>query len=227
MAIIDSADEVKMHNSAIEAGIELVNLQSFINDAIDNKIIPAIGLTEFNNMVAAKPAPDAHYIRAIHLTQAAIVGFMIADYAVNGAVTINSVGVMVARSEKSAPASDKKLMQLRKYNLQKGYTSLEMLINYLEDNINLFPYYAATDEHKNNRGLLINKTPEFQSAGVQLNDNYQLYKSIRIHQQNAEETFIQPILGETINANLLAKILSNSLTIAEKGLLKKVQKPLA
>jgi hypothetical protein len=134
---------------------------------------------------------------------------------------------MVSRSEKTAPASDKKLMQLRKYNLKKGYAALEMLINYLEDNIILFPYYEASDAHKKNRGLLINQTLEFQESGVQLFDNYQLYKTLKIHQANAEETFLQPTLGQTISDNLYAKILANNLTADEKSLLKKVQKPLA
>lgn len=227
MAIIDNADEIKKHNSAIESGIELVNLQSFINDAIDSRIIPAIGLNQYNEIVTKKALNDFAYLRLIHLMQAAIVGFMIADYTMNGAVTINSVGVMVSRSDKTAPASDKKLMQLRKYNLQKGFSSLEMLVNHLEENLQLFPLYEASVAHQNNRSLLINQTLEFQAAGVQLNDNYQLYRSIRIHQQNAEETFIYPTLGDTISENLLAKILSNSLTNPEKLLLKKVQKPLA
>jgi len=64
-------------------------------------------------------------------------------------------------------------------------------------------------------------------AGVQLNENYQLYKSIRIHQANAEETFILPTLGQTIGDLLYTKILANNLSTDEKALLKKVQKPLA
>jgi hypothetical protein len=225
MPIIENADQIKQHNSAIEAGIELVNLQSFINDAIDNRIIPAIGLAQFDDIVANKSATA--YLRAVHLVQAAIVGFMIADYTDNGSVTINSVGVMVSRSEKTAPASDKKLMQLRKSNLRKGYASLEMLINFLEDNIETFLDYKVSDAHKKNRSLFINQTLEFQDAGIQLNDNYQLYKSIRVHQANAEETFICPTLGKTISELLYSKILANTLTADQKTLIKKIQKPLA
>ncbi|RZJ85844.1 MAG: hypothetical protein EOO20_19490 [Chryseobacterium sp.] len=125
------------------------------------------------------------------------------------------------------PASDKKLMQLRKSNIKSAFAALELLVSFLEDNKADFPIYADGDERKENRSLLINTSAEFQKAGVQIGNDAQLYQTLRVYQSNAEETYIIPTLTEALAAILKGKILSNSLTPLESELLKKVQKAVA
>lgn len=228
MALIDNMKELKKHNSSLTAGVELANLQSFIDDAINFKIVPAIGYNQLSSLVTNKPTLSDSQARAIDLIQKSVTGFAIANYTDNGSVEIRNTGISVVRSEKSAPASDKKLMQLRKSNLQSAYNALELLVNYLEENITLpvFADYATSDNHKENRSLFINTSAEFQKAGVQINNDAQLYQNLRVYQGNAEETYIIPLIGETTANAIYAEILSNTLTVPNKALLKKIHKAL-
>ncbi|MCX2473570.1 hypothetical protein OQZ33_04415 [Pedobacter sp. MC2016-05] len=226
MALFDTIDELKKHNSALQANLELGNLQSFIDDAITQKLIPAIGFDQYNDFLAVKEG-NAKQKFALQLAQKAVTGFTIYNYSDNGSVQINGAGILVPYSEKMRPASDKKLMQLRKSNIKAAFAALELLVSFLEDNKIDFPIYAVSEERKENRSLLINTSAEFQKAGVQIGNDAQLYQTLRVFQANAEETYIIPNLTESLAASLKAKMLSNSLTDIEKELLKKVHKALA
>jgi len=227
MALIDNIDEIKKHNSALTNDLEIETLQSFIDDAINFKLISAIGFEQYNALIGLKVTGSDKEKRAVYLAQKAVTGFTVYNYSDNGSVQLTAAGILVPRSEKMLPASDKKLIQLRKSNTRSAFAALELLVAFLEDNPVDFPLYAASDERKENRSLLINTSSEFQKAGVQIGSDAQLYQTLRVYQSNAEETYIIPTLTEAIANVLKGKILTKSLTDAEKTLLRKIQKPLA
>jgi hypothetical protein len=199
MELIKESSEIKKHNSAIDKSLELNNVKSFIDDAIDNHIIPRIGRAQFDAIVAAREALTDKQKPVFNLLQRSCVGFMLAYYAVSGAITIDNTGIFVTKGTNKLPASDKKLMSLRKDSFLKGFGSLEKAIDYLEENLADFPLYAGSDQHQLNRSLLINSSSEFQSAGVNIGNNAQLYEILKTYQSDAEDTYINKILGELGN----------------------------
>ncbi|HEX8608167.1 MAG TPA: DUF6712 family protein [Pedobacter sp.] len=227
MALINTVADIKKHNSAISVGVEMENVQSFIDDAIESHIIPRIGRAQFDELVAARTTLTGKQIPAFNFIQKSCVGFLLAYYAVSGAVTIDNTGIFVVKGTNKAPASDKKLMSLRKDSFLKGYGALEQAVDYLEASLADFPLYLASDQHRKNRALLINSSTEFQDAGVNIGGNGPLYQVLKAYQVDAENTYINNILGDDLNETLRAAILSGTTTEVQKKLLEKLRMPLA
>lgn len=227
MALIDNIGELKKHNSALFSGTDLVNFQSFVDDAINGPLSNAFGYDFIMELSGKKTSGSSKEKRLIHLLQKAVTGFAIASYADNGAVTISNTGVAVIKSNSSLPASDKKIVQLKKVNLSSAYAAIEMAIQYLEENLNEFDAYKNSEYRLNNRNSLINSTLEFQAAGVQLNDDSHLFHSLKPYIESAlEKNGLSSLLGDLIDT-LITGIRANSLDDKHRRLLKLVRRPLA
>lgn len=228
MALLDTIAEIKLHNSALSANMKIESVQSFLDEAINRHIIPAIGYDQYTELVADKASsPTAKQLRVITLLQKALTGFMVYYWADQGAVQFSDSGISVVKSTTYLPASDKKIISLKKQNIFSGYNNLELAVSLLEGNLADFPVYAASDEHQANRSLLINTSAEFQAAGVNIGSDARLYATLRIYQSNIESTYLEPVLGTDIKDSLHAGILSGALDDNLKALLKRVQKAIA
>jgi hypothetical protein len=228
MALIDTPKELKAHNSALAGGMKLESVQSFIDEAINRHIIPAIGYGQYTELVAVKAAvPNDQQKRVIDLLQKSLVGFMIYYWSDQGAVMFSDAGIHVAKDANKLPASDKKIISLKKQNIFSGYSNLELAISFIEDNINDFPIYKVSAAHESNRSLLINTSREFQDAGVNINYDARLYQTLRTYQQDVESTYLESALGSTLKDALHLAILNGTVTPAQKELLKRVRKAVA
>jgi hypothetical protein len=228
MALIDTIAEAKQHNSALAANMQMTSVQSFLDEAINRHIIPAIGYSQYEELLAAKAAaPTDKQKRVINLLQKSLTGFMVYYWADQGAVKFSDQGIHVSKSESNLPASDKKIMALKKQNVFSGYNNLELAVSFLEENLNNFPLYKDSNEHQNNRALLINTSSEFQTSGINIGNDARLYATLRIYQSDIESTYIEPLLGTTIKDALHTAILNGSLGDTYKALLKRVQKAIA
>lgn len=229
MALIDNTAEIKSRNSAISLNIELANIQSFIDDAIDKHLIPAIGRTQFDALVAGKDGytDGSKEKTLLILLQKATAGFMLAYYSNTGSLEISNTGIHVSTSTTKRPASDKKLMILRRQSFSDGYGALELAVNYLEVYLNDFPIYKASDEHFNNRALILNTSSEFQLGGVNIGNSAHLYQVLRIYQSGVEVNTIDALLGTSLTDKLRGLVLNGGGTIKEKLLIKKLYRPIA
>jgi len=225
--LIDNPEEIKKHNSAVGAQVEMANVKSYLDDAINNYLIPAIGYATFTALVALKSSdPSDKEKRAIDLLQKSAIGFMIYNWADQGAVQISNSGIHVYKGANQLPASDKKIMALKKQNIAAGYNALEMAVSFLEDHLEDFPAYAGSSERSANLALLINTSAEFQNAGVDIRKDARLYQTLRITQRNVEDSLIEPTLGE-IKQALHLGIIAKNLSAVQIELLKKVRKAVA
>jgi hypothetical protein len=227
MALITTSADIKRHNSAVAFNLNITSVQSFIDDAINKHIIPAVGREAFNAInqpidqltEGQKPLHD--------LLQKACVGFLLAYYSGSGALQINDSGLFVLKGANQLPASDKKLMTLRSDSFEKGYESLELAIEYMEAHLTEFPLYHLSEQRKTNRSLIINSANEFQSAGININNSSHVYKVLRTYQVDAESTYINPLLGDDLSALIRNVILNGNGTDIQKQLIKEVQRPVA
>lgn len=227
MSLINSNQEIKRHNSAVSIDLTIESVQSFIDDGINRNIIPKIGRVFFNEIVDARDNLTSDQKIVFNLLQKSCIGFMMAYYSTSGALQISDAGISVLKGANNLPASDKKLMALKKESYQIGYHSLEQAVNYISESPAKFPTYQASKEHAKNRALLINNSSEFQESGVNIGYNAQLYDVLRIYQKDVESTYLLPLLGTNLRARLKTSILNNSLSEIEDDLLSELRKPVA
>jgi hypothetical protein len=227
MALFENIIELRKYNSALSGNIELDNLQSFINEGLNRHIYQAIGYDQVTTLIDQKATASVKQDRVLDLLQHAAVAFMVYYWADQGAVQFSDLGIHVAKDSNKLPASDKKIIALKKQNIGSGYAALETAVSFLEDNINDFPIYKESAEHARNRALLINTATEFQGSGVNINQDARLYATLRSYQETIEATYIEPVLGYDIKEALHLAILNNSLSAEQQQLLKRVRKAVA
>lgn len=229
MALFDSIEELKKHNSSIAKGLSLGVVQSFIDDAISKHLVEAIGKSMFSELVEAKSAevdPTSKMSDLLHLTQKACAHLAIANYVPFGSVLLSDSGAHVHSSSNQLPASDAKLSALRKQAMDEGYHALETLVDFLENNLSEFPAYADSEAHQNNRSLFINSARDF-SLSVSVVVNVRLFTQMRNEISHVERDSIEPILGDDLTASLRDKMKSNTpLSKVETSLLKHIQSAL-
>ncbi len=226
MALIKSIDDIKRHNSAIAGGMDLDSVQSFTDEALNRHIYPTVGYDQVTALTEIEPANEKQ-TRLLELLQKAAVGFLVYYWADQGAVQFSDLGIHVSKDSNRLPASDKKIIALKKQNIGSGFSALEQAVTFLESHLADFPIYAASLERLTNRELLINTSTEFQGSGVNINQDARLYSTLRTYQRTIEDTYILPVLGYDIKEMLHQGILNNSLTAEQQQLLKRVRRAVA
>jgi len=218
--LINSTEELSSVMGAVNADLNFATIQSFIDDAELNHVIPAIGYGLYDALTAGGVLSDKQ-TRAKAMLQKAVANFAVHYFVAFGAVRIAETGIMVLKDNRQLPASDKKTYLLRMQSRADGYKALEAAINYLESNQADFPQYIADDAHANNRSLYVNTTAAF-SQGFELRDNAEVFQRLRGVIKTVEENYIDPLLGDTLSAALRQAILDNSTTDAQKKLIAKI-----
>ncbi len=219
--LINSTEELQAVMGAVNNDLVFEAIQSFVDDAETNHIIPAIGYAFYDKL--REDFLTEKQERALKMLRKAVANFAIHYYVAFGSVQIAETGIMVKRDANNLPASDKKVYQLRTQSRADAYKALEAAIVYLESNQADFTEYVADVAHANNRSLYINTTAEF-SAGYDLRDNAEVFYRLRGVIRTVEENYIDNILGDTLSTALREAILDNSTTTAQQKLIAKIAK---
>jgi hypothetical protein len=219
--LINSTEELQAVMGAVNTDLVFEAIQSFVDDAETNHIIPAIGRGLYDAL--REDSLTAKHEIVLKMLRKSIANFTVHYYVAFGSVQITESGILVKRDANSLPASDKKVYQLRTQSRADAYKALESAIIYLESNQADFTEYTSDAAHANNRALYVNTTAEF-SAGYELRDNAETFYRLRGTIKTVEENYIDNILGDTLSEALREAILDNSTTTAQKKLIAKIVK---
>lgn len=222
--LVNTTEELKSGMGAIATDLDFDVIASFVDDAENGHIIPAIG-QEFYDRLREDDLDDKE-LRAKALLQKAITNFTVHNYSAFGAVQIDAAGILVLKTGDRLPASDKKLYQLRMQSRSDGFKALEAALIYLETYRDDFPVYIASDAHALNKQYYLNTTAEF-SAGYDLQGSAEVFGSLRSVMGTVEENYIDPLLGNTLSTALRTAIVDGSTSTQQKKLIAKIAKPLA
>lgn len=227
MALIDTNTELKRHNSSVTVSLDVASLQSFLDDAINKHIVPAVSREVYDLLLPKNFAAGSAEETILLLVQKSAVNFAIAYYTDFGAVLLSNSGAQVAKSNNLLPASDKKILQLRRQSMSSGYTSLELAVEFLEKNLTAFTTaYQASEAHAENRSRYINSSLEFNKACPKQIDA-QLFSAVKSVQGEVEDREILAVLGEDLADRIRGKILNGGASEIELKLIRKIQKALA
>lgn len=226
MALINTAADIKKHNSSATVTFSLDSIQSFVDDAINKDILPAIGRATLTQLTTGTPAADSDHEFALNLVQKAAVNFALAYYISFGSVQLSDAGAHVQTDTTLRPASDKKIMAMRKQSFADAHTALEMGIMVLESNHTFFSDYATSEEHKQNRNCFINTSKEFTLSCSDI-ITAQVFASLKGEVGRVERDCIENILGEDLTNTLRGKILAGNPTDNEKKLIQRIQRAVA
>ncbi|WP_316780376.1 DUF6712 family protein [Pedobacter antarcticus] len=223
MKIIDSVLEIKEHYSAIQSGLNISDIKSYIDDAINLHLVRAIGLQQYSDLVAMKNKEDSSAAQKhlIFQLQRSAAGFTLAYYTNSGAVQINSAGISVIKGNNSAPVSDKKLAALKKQCMSDGYRSLEHAVILMENSPLVFTAYHTSQERQIQRSRILSVSTEYSNSGILITP--QLCQALTGFQQSIEQDIIEPLLGENLLKHIKACLLSGPVSPKEQQLIDKIR----
>lgn len=233
MSLLKTPAELKKHFSGTDADFKINSLQSFIDDAEKDVLIPWIGQeiydvihTAYNadpTTIAGKTAALLDYL------QKAVTHLAFLLSADSGSFRISDSGFYVVVTNNNKPISDKKMTAFRRGRRESGYNALEQAINYLEANINdaAFAVYKASDSHLQHRAYFINSGVEFTRYCKKAANSAYLFNQLTDALSLAERKHIKPVLGNAFFAGLKARIIAGTLSVAEKALMPYINRALA
>lgn len=231
MSLIKTSDELKQYFSSIDKDYKIASLQSFINSAETDILIPWIGYDLYNALstayngagLAGKQLAVFPYIQkaVTHLA------FMLA--ADSGAMRIGDSGFYVITSQTNKPVSDKKMSQFLRGRREAGYNAMEQATLFMEMNINAdeLAVYKNSRERQQHVAYFINSSVDFTSYFKKVNNSAYLFSMLSNALDRAERQYIAPVLGAAYYSALKAKVADNSFTPAEQSLLPYINRALA
>jgi len=209
---------------AVDTDLYFDAIQSFVDDAETNHVIPAIGYGLYDVLRGNVLTPKE--TRALTMLQKAVANFTIHYYVAFGSVRVNETGIIVKKDNTYLPASDKKTYQLRTQSRADGFRALEAAVAYLELNQADFATYTADAAHLKNRSLYTNTTEEF-SQGFDINGNAETFYRMRSVIQTVEQNYIDNLLGDTLSSALRSAILAGTTSADQKLLIQRITKATA
>lgn len=133
-------------------------------------------------------------------------------------------GINTTNTAEIEAAQKWRVYDLRTSLLQDGYTAIQELYEFLEENTSADYYndWIATDEYKLHKSLFVNNVSIMQDA-VNINSNYWLFKCIIAHIKMTQKRYVQSLLGVDFYEDLLNKFIGTTLSNEEKSLVKILQ----
>lgn len=233
MALIKTSAELKRCLSSIDKDYNIASLQSFIDDAEFNIIIPWIGQEIYTVIANAyntvDPAISGKKAQLLLILQRAVTNLAFMLGADSGSFRIADSGFYVISSPTNKPVSDKKMSEFKAGRREAGYQALESAIEYLEANINDADFVAYKDSaaHDIHRGYFINGAADFTRYFRKIDNSSFLYWQLQTYVDFAERKWLQPVLGADYFTSLKTKLKGNTLTDSEKDLLPYIKRALA
>lgn len=236
MPLLKTTEQVKLHNSAIEAGMSFESLASYRDEAEDKHLIAAIGRPFYDQLIlrvnqseATTPTPlTAGETEVIRLLVKASANFAIGYYTSFGSVRLSDVGAHVTVSDTQRIASDKKIAALEKKSFLNGYSALYQALEYLHQNkaVTAFSAYFSDSAYTYNASLIIPYPSECRWVN-QIKNNAHLFESLIPAQIDVIENSIKPILGDDLYDDLLTAIIAQSLDELQQSLIVKIKPAIA
>jgi hypothetical protein len=228
MALFDTSKELKSINSAFAISFELDNIQSFLDDAERQYLLPRLGQETLSELLETKKAgldSKSPQKKLLHLAQKAVLGFAFGEYSAFGALQIQDAGISVLSRDNFRPASDSKLVELRKQCIRAGFEALEAMITFLEHHLAIFGAYAASSERKQNRASFICSAAEFSKACVAIHPS--VFPQLQSELVKAESDTICPLIGAACFEQLKKAHQERAYTQDQQRLIEQIQRTIA
>ena len=121
-------------------------------------------------------------------------------------VRISDSGFTVERTDKFAPASDSKIAEVKQSLCMRAFQHLDILLEYLEDNVDKFPDWALSRYYTGTADNYIRSARQFQDTGS-VNIQYSLlrFEEMRPLMRQVQDRYVRELLGEELDNQLRSK----------------------
>lgn len=218
--LINDIAFVKKHLGGVQKTMKWETWEPFVAGAEHSYIIPAIGW-ELYDQLTTLTAPSPKQKQLIEMLQRALAFFAYVDGFAQLVLSVGDIGISVATPANTQAMGKWMYVAATKDAAAKADRYLEGALQYLEKFESEFPTWQISEAYTQNRGRMIASATEATVYFPALQGSRRLYLNIRGYYHQAEEEFIQPVVGEALYEALMGKLKTpgSSLTTEERKVL--------
>jgi hypothetical protein len=197
-------------------------------------IVPILGddlyqalITAIEAETDADPLPEA-FKDLLHQCRMAIGPLFCYYHADKSDVLFSDAGMQRVETQTNKTAYQEQRTKFKEANLAEGEKALELLIQFLEKNMDNYEEWTDSANFKRYRSLFIKTGTEFKEL-YPSHSPYRNYWAMRSKMQDVEENNIRPFLGDELFEELKEQLLQKEpdLTDEELKLIEKLKKAIA
>lgn len=210
----------------INSDMNFASVQSYLRSAEQNYIIPLVGKEIYdvvNNAVNSADPLSPAITAVLPYFEAPIATLGILAYIPTGNVIISDSGIFMSQEETLKPAALWAKEELQEFLKTTGYSDLEALVDFLIDNSDDYPAFAAADAYKKFRGHFVSFTSEFNEI-YDINASYRTFSRIKSVCHNVENDTIKGLIGTEYFEELIEKITDGDANADDKKAIQMIQR---
>ena len=179
---------------------------------------PLLGAAEYANQVTAAGSAAGADLALYNELKYALAHIAVFLAVPDLDVDITTHGIVVSKTETSAPASQKRVENLRLSQLSKAMSGFDELLEWLETNKATYTDWASGSGYTEFKQGFVNTTAQFQ-AFVDINSSRYLFMRLRPFRTKIERTELKRVLGELLYAEIQAEIVNGTVGADNTALL--------
>lgn len=227
MALIKSTDEI-LQQVDIAKSFSFEKIKPFLKMAENDFLIKILSKEQYEDLlIKYEELPNTPieepYARLLELSQICIVYYGILLYSPNARISFTNAGIMQNRPNHSAPSTQWEHRDFVKFVRNTADTHIEHLLEYLEENANVFTMWASSTAFTQSKETFINKASDF-STHITIGSRT-TFKKLIPFMKKAESLTVKRIIGKAQYKELKEQYLNNTLTEVNQILLENL-KPL-
>lgn len=215
---------------AVSQSMVLETLKPAILDAAELHVIPWLGQTMWDYLVANLEAPlAAPYTTLLPYVQRALARLTLYEYSKEGSVQFNEMGLMRQESDIDGAvkgAYKYQATQYREHQREKGYEALEKMLLHLEANAGSYPEWTSDAASQRNREYYINTASVFRDI-YSLHISRYVFEVMRPVMREIEEFAVAANISDDFHTELKAAILAKNTTAVQDTAITYIQRAVA
>ncbi len=200
-----------LNENDLKAAIPLAENFTYENvkpdiDVVAVRIIKnLLGTTLYDELVAdyAGESTDSAQNELLTYVQPVIGNLAVYAYMPKGNVIINNNGILVTHTNDQKPALEWQIRDIRDSLMSGGYSAIESLIQFLEENTGVYAWNTAVA-----RSLIVNTAAEVQQF-VNINNSRLMYLALVPIMQRYQEDEIKGNISDELYEEIEAEILAD------------------
>lgn len=195
----------------------------FIKQAELKYLVPVIGKELYLELGALDGSATDEQSELLDLIYNAVANIALSLYLPLGNVQISDSGIQIVSTNDRKTAFEWQVNRAIDAAASLGMDGLELVLQYLGDNIASFGTYADSDAYTANNSLFINTAEQFNQA-YNINRSRLTFVCLYAVLKQVEKEVIIPQIGKDVAADLKTKIKAKTLSDDEKELVEWIQK---
>ena len=229
MALLKDTTTLKLYLT-VNKDFNINDLLPFIKQVEQEVIIPNISKAQYDDLNdeynAVTPSLSSEQTSLIEKLQPAIAYLAFSKWVPFGQVQIDSAGIRIASDENMKTAFQWQTDKLEERALFMGFTFLEQVLVFMEENKTDYALWTASDEYDTYKECFINNAIDFDKY-YSINASRLLFLSLKPAMRKVQDFNIKAALDATLYALILSEIKSGSISADNQALLDLIQPAVA